>query len=98
MQKYVITKEIEDRAKKLNIELYPSKNKNKKLDAYKDGVFQASFGGFGYKDFHLYKKEFGLVYANKKRKSYKLRHEKDRHIKYRNGKLTAGYLSDKILW
>jgi hypothetical protein len=95
---YKITGEIKERAKKLNIVLYPSKNKNKKLDAYKDDVFQTSFGGFGYKDYHLYKEEFGITYANKKRKLYKQRHEKDRHIKYRNGKLTAGYLSDKILW
>lgn len=96
--KYEITKEIKRRADKLGIELFQSKNKDKKLDAYKNGVFQASFGGNGYKDYHLYKKEYGDEFANKKRKQYKLRHEKDRHIKYRNGKLTAGYLADKILW
>lgn len=96
--KYEITNEIKLRANKLGIELFQSKNKNKKLDAYKNGIFQASFGGNGYKDFHLYKKEYGIEFANQKRKQYKIRHEKDRHIKYRNGKLTAGYLADKILW
>lgn len=95
---YEITDVIKKRAKKLNIELYPSKNKLKKLDAYKNGVFQASFGGNGYMDYHLYKKQFGQKYASEKRKNYKLRHDGDRHIKYRNGKLTAGYLSDQILW
>lgn len=95
---YPITAEIKKRAKAVGVEVKPSSVKGKKLDAYKDGVKQASFGAVGYKDYHLYKKEQGEQVANQKRKQYKSRHEKDRHIKYRNGKLTAGYLADKILW
>lgn len=95
---YPITAEIRKRASVQGITVKPSKNKDKKLDAYKDGVFQASFGAKCYKDYHLYKKQEGEQVANQKRKQYKARHEKDRHIKYRNGKLTAGYLADKILW
>lgn len=95
---YQITDEIRRRAKNLGIEVKPSKNKDKKLDAYKDGVFQASFGAKGYKDFHIYKREDGKKVANAKRKQYKARHEKDRHTKYRDGKLTASFLADKVLW
>lgn len=95
---YHINDEIRRRAKAEGIDLKPSKNPNKKLDAYKNGIFQNSFGASGYMDFHLYKQKEGLKVAKEKRKAYKARHEKDRHIKYRNGKLTAGYLADKILW
>lgn len=95
---YTITQEIKNRAKALGIEVKSSKNPAKKLDAYKDGVFQTSFGAAGYKDYHLYKKQEGQQVANAKRQQYKARHEKDRHVKYRDGKLTAGYLADKVLW
>lgn len=95
---YPITKEIRDRAKALGITVKQSRNKEKKLDAYKDNVFQASFGSKPYKDYHLYKKEYGQKVANEKRKQYKARHDKNRKVKYREGKLTAGWLADKILW
>lgn len=95
---YVITDEIKRRAKAIGVEVKPSNAKGKKLDAFKNGVLQASFGAKGYKDFHLYKKEEGQQVANQKRKQYKARHEKNRKVKYRDGRLTAGYLADKILW
>lgn len=95
---YVITDEIKKRANAIGITVKPSISKGKKLDAFKNGVLQASFGGKGYKDYHLYKKEDGQQVANEKRKQYKARHEKDRKVKYRDGKLTAGYLADRILW
>lgn len=95
---YPINAEIKRRAKALGITVKESKNKDKKLDAYKDGIFQTSFGGQGYKDYHLYLKQDGIAVASEKRKQYKQRHERNRHIKYRKGKLTAGWLSDKVLW
>lgn len=97
---YPITAEIKARANKAGVIVKPSKNKDKKLDAFdkQTGKFQASFGAKGYNDFHLWKKKEGEQVANQKRKQYKARHEKNRHVKYRDGKLTAGYLADKILW
>jgi hypothetical protein len=95
---YPITQEIRERASKAGIVVKPSKKKDKKLDAFKDGEFQASFGQKGYKDYHIYKREQGGKVAEEKRKNYKARHEKDRHVKYRDGKLTAGWLADKVLW
>tara|TARA_Y100000004_G_C8812982_1_gene368555 strand:+ start:431 stop:715 length:285 start_codon:yes stop_codon:yes gene_type:complete len=86
------------KAKKINVEIKPSKNKNKKFDAFVNGVFQNSFGAKGYKDYEIYKKENGLEFANERRRLYRKRHARDMNIKMRDGKLTAGYLSNKILW
>lgn len=89
----------EKKAEKIGVEIKaPSRDKNAKFDAFKDGVFQNSFGGKGYKDFESYKKEDGIAVANKRRSLYKKRHDDTRKIKFRDGKLTASYLSDKILW
>ena len=95
---YQVTESIKTRARILGIEVKSSKNAKKKLDAFKDGVFQASFGAQGYMDYHLYKQKEGSKVADDKKKQYKARHAKDRNIKYRNGKLTAGWLADKVLW
>lgn len=96
---YQINTEIRRRAKELGIDVKPSKNQLKKLDAYVNGVFQRSFGASGYMDYHLYKRKFGDAKAEQMRRSYKARHERDRHNKYgRDGRLSAGWLADKILW
>lgn len=95
---YQITQEIRAKAKAIGVTVKPSTRKGKKLDAYVDGQFQASFGATGYKDYELYKKEKGKEYTDEKRKAYKARHEKDRKVKYRDGRLTAGFLADRILW
>ena len=44
-------------------------------------------------DYPTYKIKRGLNYANSRRRLYKKRHEKDRHIKWSNG-----WLADKLLW
>lgn len=85
------------KAKKIGVTLEPSKNKDKKFAVFKDGVFQANIGAKGYKDYESYKKENPNV-AEERRKAYKARHDKDLNVKYRDGKLTAGYLANKILW
>lgn len=96
---YTVTPEIRQRANALNITVKPSTRKGKKLDAYtKDGEYITSFGATGYKDYHIYRREEGAKVAEEKRKQYKARHEKDRKVKYRDGKMTAGYLADRILW
>ena len=95
---YTITAEIRRKAASIGVTVKPSNTTGKKLDAYKNGEKQASFGASGYGDYHVFKREKGAEYAAKKRAAYKKRHESDRHIRTRNGKLTAGYLADKILW
>lgn len=79
-------------AKKLDVQIKPSTNKNKKIDVYKNGVKIASIGARGYNDFVSYKKKFGLPYAEKRRRAYYARHKQNI---IRN---TPGYYAARILW
>ena len=87
------------KAKKLGVEIKPSKSKGKKIDVFdKDGNKLASVGALGMNDYptFLEKERKGLVKkgtAKKRRKAYKIRHEKDRKVKN-----SAGFFADKILW
>ena len=99
---YKITSYSRAKAKKLGVKIKQSKNKKKKIDVFKeiktkDGKkelkLMASIGAIGYGDYPTFKKEKGKEFADKRRKAYKKRHEKNRH------KLnTAGYYADQILW
>ena len=85
-------------AKKLGVEIKPSKTKGKKIDVFKKGIKIASVGAIGYKDYPTYMQleKQGKVpkgTANKRRKMYKIRHNKDRKVRGSNG-----YYADKILW
>lgn len=81
-------------AKKLNVVIKPSKVLGKKIDVFnKEGKKLASIGALGYGDYPTFMIKMGKEYAEKKRKAYKQRHEKDRH---KRG--SAGFYADKILW
>ena len=95
---YKITNYTKNQAKKIGVSVKPSKVQGKKIDVFKDGKKVASVGARGMKDYPTYmelekKGYYEKGYANKRRKLYKERHEKDRHIKGSNG-----YYADKILW
>ena len=90
---YTITKYTKQKAKELGVTVKPSTNKNKKIDVYKDGEKIASCGAIGYYDFPTYMLEYGKEYANEKRRLYKMRHEKDRHVVGSNG-----WFADQLLW
>ena len=77
----------------LGVDITPSRNKNKKIDVYKNGKKLVSIGFLGMKDYPTYVKEKGLSYANIRRKLYKIRNEKNRH---KIG--SAGFYADQILW
>ena len=79
-------KEAKKQAKKINVDVEYSKNKDKKLDVYKNDKKVASIGAKGYSDFIQHKDP-------ERRKRYKARHQK-----YRNIKGTKSYYADKILW
>jgi hypothetical protein len=92
--RYTIKKYSRDRAKQLNVLIKPSSNPAKKIDVFnKSGKRLASIGAKGMNDYPTYIQNHGLKYAKTRRKLYKQRHEKDRHIKG-----TPGYFADKILW
>jgi hypothetical protein len=90
---YNITIYTYKQAKKIGVNVKKSTNKTKKIDVYKNGTKIASVGANGMNDFPTYIKKRGLKYAKTRRRLYKLRHNKDRHIKWSNG-----WLADKLLW
>lgn len=90
---YVITNYTKEKAKKLGVTVKPSTNPKKKIDVYKNGEKICSVGSINYFDFPTYLKTKGLLYAENRRKLYKLRHEKDRHIVG-----SPGYYADQLLW
>jgi len=81
------------RAKKLGVQIRPSRNQTKKIDVFRQGKRVASVGAAGMNDYPTFRKTRGDTYAKLRRALYKQRHEKDRH---RVG--TPGYYADQILW
>jgi hypothetical protein len=91
---YSISKGTYAKAKKLGVSVKPSTVKGKKIDVFNSkGEKLVSIGALGMNDYYLWQKKEGLEYAKKRRKAYKMRHEKDRH---KRG--TAGYFADQLLW
>ena len=93
---YTIKPHTKAQAKKIGVEVKPSKAKGKKIDVYKKGVKVASVGAIGYKDYPTYmeleKKGKVDITAKLKRKNYKKRHV------FRNRIGTPAYYADKLLW
>jgi len=90
---YEITNYSKAKAKQLGVKIKPSKNKNKKIDVFKNDTFVASIGGAGYKDYPTYVKEDGLEKAKERRRLYKLRHAKDSMIVG-----SPSFYASNILW
>jgi hypothetical protein len=90
---YTIKKYSYKQAKKLGVTIQSSTRKNKKIDVYKNGKKVASVGALGYGDYPTFMETEGQISANNHRRKYKMRHEKDRHVKN-----SPGFYADKILW
>ncbi len=91
---YNITAYTKRQAKKLGVSVKPSTRKGKKIDVFnKDGKKIASVGALGYKDYPTFLKTEGKEVADKRRKAYKTRHNKNRK---KVG--SAGYYADNLLW
>jgi hypothetical protein len=95
---YNITQYTKEMAKAIGVTVKPSSVKGKKIDVFRNGKKVASVGAIGYGDFPTFlelerkgKKPKG--FADKRRKLYKIRHDKDRH---KIG--TNSYYADKLLW
>lgn len=94
MPRYHITNYTLKKAKKIGVKVKPSTNKTKKIDVFnKEGKKIASVGANGMNDFPTYIQKNGLMYAKTRRRLYRMRHEKDRHIKW-----SHGWLADQLLW
>ena len=90
---YRITSYTEAQAKKLGVTVKPSTVKGKKIDVFKKGKKVASVGALGMGEYPTYIRTHRKEYAKVRRRLYKQRHEKDRHIRG-----TKGYYADKLLW
>ncbi len=95
---YKIKRYTYQQAEKLGVDVKPSKTKGKKIDVFKNGEKIASVGALGMNDYPTYleKEKDGVIEkgtANRRRKAYKMRHEKDRHIRG-----SKGYYADKLVW
>lgn len=93
MNEYDITDYTYKQADRLGVTIKRSGNKKKKLDVYKDGKKIASVGAVGYGDYPTWIAKKGKEFADKRRKAYKSRHEKNRHVKN-----SPGYFADQLLW
>jgi hypothetical protein len=91
---YQIKQYTKDKAKKLGVIVKQSTRKGKKIDVFdKKGNKISSIGALGYSDYPTFMQEKGKEFANKKRKNYKARHQKDRLKKNTNG-----WFADNLLW
>ena len=90
---YRITNYTRKQGRKIGVLVKPSKNPAKKIDVFRNGEKLASVGAFGMNDYPTYIRKRGITFAKTRRKLYKQRHERDRHIKWSNG-----WLADKLLW
>jgi hypothetical protein len=90
---YKITSTQRSRAKKIGVKIKSSKLKGKKIAVFKNNKKVADIGAAAYKDFDIYKKTKGVKFANKRRRLYKIRHQKTRT---KVG--SRSYYADKILW
>jgi hypothetical protein len=95
---YKISTYTINQAKRLGVNVKPSRTKGKKIDVIKDGRKIASVGALGYADYPTYMamERKGLIpkgTANKRRAAYKRRHTKDRKVKG-----SRGFYADQLLW
>jgi hypothetical protein len=79
-----------NQAKKLGVEVKPSKNKNKKIDVFKNGEKIVSVGDKRFSDFPTYIKTKGKVYADERRRLYNIRHKDNKGL--------AGFYATNLLW
>jgi len=91
---YKINAYTKKQAKILGVKIKISERKNKKLDVFDNNDnYICSIGDNRYNDYRSYIEEKGLKYANTRRRLYKIRHEKNRHIEG-----TPSYYADQLLW
>ena len=77
---YTITNYTRQQAKKYGVVVKPSSVKGKKIDVFKNGKKVASVGALGYGDYPTYMRTKGKEYAEKRRKSYKVKRGHRQHL------------------
>ena len=92
---YEITEYTKKKAKQLGVTVKPSDKKKKKIDVYKDNKKIASIGNIDYGDYStfLQTKGKGKVYADERKRLYRIRHKKDINVIGSNG-----FYAKALLW
>lgn len=88
---YSITPWTHKQARKLGLEVKPSRREGKKIDVYRDGRRIGSVGAKGYGDYGVYLKEEGKEYADERRRLYHKRHTEGK-------KDSKAWLAWNLLW
>jgi hypothetical protein len=87
---YQIKQYSYDQAKKLNVNIKPSKNKHKKIDVFKNNKKIASIGDVNYDDYPTFIIKHSLNYANERKRLYNIRHKQNNGIN--------SFYAKNILW
>ena len=79
-----------NKARQLNVNIYPSKKPGKKIDVYKNNNYICSIGALGMGDYPTYLRDKGVEYAQKRRYLF--------HKRFQNQTSLAGKYAKEILW
>lgn len=79
-----------EQAKKLGVNIKPSKKSGKKIDVFKNDKLITSIGAAGMSDYPTYLEMKGKKFAEERKRLYKLRHKTNTGI--------AGFYASKLLW
>jgi len=90
---YTILPYTQRQARRIGVEVRPSKKKDKKIDVYRRGEVIASVGHKDYPDYPHYLRSRGEEYADERRSLYK-----KRHSPHRKKEWTPSWLADQLLW
>lgn len=88
---YQILPYTQRQARRIGVDVKPSKRQGKKIDVLRDGDYIASIGYKGMGDFATYLRTKGKEYATERRRLYHLRH-KDGPVD------SPAYLAKRLLW
>ncbi len=96
---YVISDYTRKQAKRLGVEVRPSKLKNKKIDVLYEGNKIASVGAKGYLDYPSYIQTKGKKFADERRRLYRIRHAKNsKRVPGGIEKQKPGFFAANLLW
>jgi hypothetical protein len=88
---YEILPYTQRQARRIGVEVQPSKREGKKIDVLRGGLYIGSIGSKGMGDFPHYIRSHGEEYADERRRLYHLRH-KDGPVD------SPAYLAKRLLW
>lgn len=90
---YSILPYTQRQARRIGVQVRPSKREGKKIDVLRGRQYIGSVGATGYSDYPHYIRSDGKEYADERRALYKKRHQPHRLKKW-----SPSWLADNLLW